>query len=48
MTAEERRRIGRTCRGHMAARFTLPIMRAATEAVYREVAPSAGGVAPTR
>jgi glycosyltransferase involved in cell wall biosynthesis len=48
MTANERRGIGRTCRGHMAARFTLPIMRAGTEAVYREVAPTAGGVAPTR
>jgi glycosyltransferase involved in cell wall biosynthesis len=48
MTAEERREIGRKCRNHMAARFTLPIMRAATEAVYREVAPSAGSAAPTR
>lgn len=48
MTPEERREIGRKCRSHMAARFTLPIMRAATEAVYREVAPSAGSVAPTR
>ncbi len=48
MTAEERKGIGRMCRDHMAARFTLPIMRAGTEAVYREVAPSAGGAAPTR
>jgi glycosyltransferase involved in cell wall biosynthesis len=47
MSPEERREIGRRCRDHMAARFTLPIMRAATEAVYRELAPSAGGVAPT-
>ena len=39
MSPEERREIGRRCRSHMAARFTLPIMRAATEAVYREVAP---------
>jgi len=48
MSAEERREIGRKCRSHMAARFTLPIMRAATEAVYREVAPSAGDMAPAR
>jgi glycosyltransferase involved in cell wall biosynthesis len=47
MSAEERREIGRKCRSHVAARFTLPIMRAATEAVYREVAPSAGGMGPT-
>jgi hypothetical protein len=32
----------------MAARFTLPIMRAATEAVYREVAPSNGSMARPR
>jgi glycosyltransferase involved in cell wall biosynthesis len=48
MTSHERREIGRKCRSHMAARFTLPIMRAATEAVYREVAPSAGSAGPTR
>jgi glycosyltransferase involved in cell wall biosynthesis len=48
MTSQERREIGQKCRSHMAARFTLPIMRAATEAVYREVAPSAGSVGPTR
>lgn len=48
MSLEERREIGRRCRSHMAARFTLPIMRAATEAVYREVAPSAGSTAPRR
>jgi glycosyltransferase involved in cell wall biosynthesis len=48
MSPEERREIGRRCRTHMAARFTLPIMRAATEAVYREVAPSNGSMARTR
>ena len=48
MSREERREIGRMCRSHMAARFTLPIMRAGTEAVYREVAPSVGGMAQTR
>jgi glycosyltransferase involved in cell wall biosynthesis len=48
MSPEERRQIGRRCRNHMAARFTLPIMRAATEAVYREVAPRVGGMARTR
>jgi glycosyltransferase involved in cell wall biosynthesis len=48
MSLEERREIGRRCRSHMAARFTLPIMRAATEAVYREVAPAAGSTARTR
>jgi glycosyltransferase involved in cell wall biosynthesis len=48
MSPEERREIGRRCRSHMAARFTLPIMRAATEAVYREVAPSNGSMARTR
>jgi glycosyltransferase involved in cell wall biosynthesis len=48
MSPEERREIGRRCRNHMAARFTLPIMRAATEAVYREVAPRVGSMARTR
>jgi glycosyltransferase involved in cell wall biosynthesis len=48
MSREERREIGRMCRSHMAARFTLPIMRAGTEAVYREVAPSVGSMARTR
>jgi len=48
MSVEERREIGRRCRDHMAERFTLPIMRAATEAVYREVAPSAGRMARPR
>jgi glycosyltransferase involved in cell wall biosynthesis len=48
MSAQERRTIGRRCRDHMAARFTLPIMRAGTEAVYREVAPRIGGMAPSR
>lgn len=45
MPAEERKDIGRRCRDHMAARFTLPIMRAATEAVYRELTPAARSVA---
>jgi glycosyltransferase involved in cell wall biosynthesis len=48
MSAQERATIGRRCRDHMAARFTLPIMRAGTEAVYREVAPRIGGMAPSR
>jgi glycosyltransferase involved in cell wall biosynthesis len=48
MTREERRDIGRSCRAHVAARFTLPIMRAGTEAVYREVASGVGGMAPAR
>jgi glycosyltransferase involved in cell wall biosynthesis len=48
MSPQERREIGRRCRSHMAARFTLPIMRAATEAVYREVAPSNGNMARPR
>jgi glycosyltransferase involved in cell wall biosynthesis len=48
MSLEERREIGRRCRSHMAERFTLPIMRAGTEAVYREVAPSAGRMARSR
>ena len=42
MTPIERREVGRRCREHMAARFTLPIMRAGTEAVYREVVPLVG------
>ena len=46
MTPIERREVGRRCREHMAARFTLPIMRAGTEAVYREVAPLVGSGAP--
>jgi glycosyltransferase involved in cell wall biosynthesis len=48
MSPQERREIGRRCRSHMAARFTLPIMRAATEAVYREVASSNGSLARPR
>jgi glycosyltransferase involved in cell wall biosynthesis len=48
MSLEERREIGRRCRSHMAARFTLPIMRAGTEAVYRELGPSAGRMAGAR
>jgi glycosyltransferase involved in cell wall biosynthesis len=48
MSLEERREIGRRCRSHMAEHFTLPIMRAGTEAVYREVAPSAGRMARSR
>jgi glycosyltransferase involved in cell wall biosynthesis len=48
MSLEERTEIGRRCRSHMAERFTLPIMRAGTEAVYREVAPSAGRMARSR
>jgi glycosyltransferase involved in cell wall biosynthesis len=42
MSPIERGEVGRRCREHMAARFTLPIMRAGTEAVYREVAPLVG------
>lgn len=37
MRPEDRREIGRRCRDHVAARFTLPIMHAGTEAVYREL-----------
>lgn len=48
MSPEERHEIGRRCRTHMADRFTLPIMRAGTEAVYREVAPGVGDGARTR
>ncbi|MGH2679402.1 MAG: glycosyltransferase family 4 protein [Actinomycetota bacterium] len=47
MPPEARREIGRRCRSQMASRFTLPIMRAGTEAVYREVAPSPGTMAGT-
>ncbi len=36
MPSEERRAIGRRCRAHVMERFTLPIMHATTEAVYRE------------
>ena len=38
MSSDERREIGRRCRAHVIARFTLPIMRAATDAVYLETA----------
>jgi glycosyltransferase involved in cell wall biosynthesis len=38
MSSDERREIGRRCRAHVTARFTLPIMRAATDAVYLETA----------
>lgn len=46
MSPEQRREVGRRCRDHMASRFTLPIMRAGTEAVYRELRPRS--VARTR
>ena len=38
MSSDERREIGRLCRAHVSARFTLPIMRTATDAVYLETA----------
>jgi glycosyltransferase involved in cell wall biosynthesis len=38
MSSDERREIGRRCRAHVRARFTLPIMRAATDGVYLETA----------
>jgi glycosyltransferase involved in cell wall biosynthesis len=38
MSADERHEIGRQCRAHVTARFTLPIMRAGTDAVYMETA----------
>ena len=38
MSSDERREIGRRCRAHVRARFTLPIMRTATDAVYLETA----------
>lgn len=37
MSREDRLEIGRECRDHVTARFTLPIMHAGTEAVYREL-----------
>jgi glycosyltransferase involved in cell wall biosynthesis len=48
MSPKQRREIGRRCRDHMASRFTLPIMRAGTEAVYRELTPRVGSVARSR
>lgn len=48
MSPKQRREIGRRCRDHMASRFTLPIMRAGTEAVYRELTPRVGSVARPR
>ena len=38
MSSDERREIGRLCRAHVSARFTLPVMRTATDAVYLETA----------
>jgi len=38
MSSDERHEIGRQCRAHVTARFTLPIMRAGTDAVYMETA----------
>jgi glycosyltransferase involved in cell wall biosynthesis len=38
MSSSERHEIGRQCRAHVTARFTLPIMRAGTDAVYMETA----------
>ena len=38
MSSDERREIGHRCRAHVSARFTLPIMRTATDAVYLETA----------
>lgn len=37
MTGAERIEMGRRCREHIVARFSLPIMHAGTETVYREV-----------
>lgn len=37
MSRDERAEIGRRCSDHVRSRFTLPIMHAATEAVYREL-----------
>jgi len=45
MPLHARREIGRKCRNHMAARFTVAIMLAGTGAVYREVAPAASSMA---
>jgi glycosyltransferase involved in cell wall biosynthesis len=42
MAPEERAEIGRRAREHVLARFTLPIMHAGTEAVYRERVPPVG------
>jgi len=36
MSSEDRRAIGSMCRAHVLERFTLPIMHASTEAIYRE------------
>ncbi|MGQ0850073.1 MAG: glycosyltransferase family 4 protein [Actinomycetota bacterium] len=44
MPHEERARIGRKGREHVVARFTLPIMHAAVEEVYRESGTSSGQV----
>jgi glycosyltransferase involved in cell wall biosynthesis len=38
MSSDKRREIGRRCRAHVSERFTLPIMRTATDAVYLETA----------
>jgi len=38
MSSDERHEIGRQCRAHVITRFTLPIMRAGTDAVYMETA----------
>lgn len=45
---DERRDLGRRGREHVAVRFTLPIMRAGTDAVYREVAPRLAELAGRR
>ncbi|HET9671636.1 MAG TPA: glycosyltransferase family 4 protein [Actinomycetota bacterium] len=39
LTPQERRALGDRGREHVAARFTLSVMRAGTDAVYREVGP---------
>ena len=47
MSPEDRLEVGRRCRDHVTARFTLPIMHAGVEAVYRELPGLAGTKVPT-
>ena len=47
LSPEDRLEIGHRCRDHVTARFTLPIMHAGVEAVYRELPGLAGTMVPT-
>ncbi|MGH2539338.1 MAG: glycosyltransferase family 4 protein [Actinomycetota bacterium] len=46
MGSRERREIGRRCREHVVARFTLETMHATLDGVYRELAPRAETTVP--